>query len=112
MSKVLEISKGGYKFHVDLHAVAHDRADYYGKNDPDPDYDTTYKAEYEFTSTDTAEAIDWFENNMNWSEIADEHKRVAEYPEPPKSPSDIEYTDDVEIEVVEVPAKATGSEAA
>lgn len=100
--KVLEISKGGYKFHVDLHAVAHNRADYYGKNDPDPDYDTAYKSEYEFTSTDTGEAIDWFENNMNWADIPAENKRTVASPPPPVSPADIEYCDDCEIEVVEV----------
>lgn len=100
MSKVLEITKGGFVFHVDLEAVAKNRADYYGKNDPDPDYDTTYKAEYEFTSNDHAEAIDWFENNMNWEDIPFAEKRLVSAPKV-ESPSDIEWDDDTEIEVVE-----------
>ena len=101
MKKVLEINKGGYTFQVDLEVVAKDRADYYGKNDPEPDYDTTYKSEYEFTMTDNDEAIDWYCNNMNWSEIPDENKRITVTPEPPKAPEDIEYDDDVEIVIKE-----------
>jgi hypothetical protein len=102
MKKVLEIQKGGYTFQVDLAAVAHNRADYYGKHDPEPDYDTTYKSEYEFTMTDTFEAIDWFYNNMNWSDIPAENKRLSETPKTPESPADIEYDDDVETNIVEV----------
>lgn len=101
MRKFLEIHKGGYTFQVDLDAVAKSRAEYYGKNDPEPDYDTTYKSEYEFTMTDNYEAIDWFQNNMNWSDIPDDNKRIIKSPEPPKATEDIEYDDDVEITISE-----------
>lgn len=102
MKRVLEIKKGGYTFQVDVSAVAHNRADYYGKKDPEPDYDTTYKSEYEHTMTDGYDAIDWFENNMNWEDVPEENRRISDSPKPPESPEDIEYDDGVEIELADV----------
>jgi hypothetical protein len=47
--------------------VAHDRATYYAKKDPE----TTYKEEFDFTMEDFSIASDWFRNNMDPEEVID-----------------------------------------
>jgi len=70
--KVLVIERAGFVWHVDLDFVADHRAKHYAKED----HETTHKDEYDYVMCDSYEGIDWFENNMNWSDIPDHRKRL------------------------------------
>ena len=63
--KVIEINDEGFVWHVPLLAVAEHRARYYA-DDPD----TTFDEEVEYVMGDDYEGIDWFANNMDFSDIA------------------------------------------
>jgi hypothetical protein len=65
MAKVIAINDGGYVWHVPLQFVANHRAAVYA-NDPD----TTESYEIAFVMDDDYEGIDWFQNNMNWEDVA------------------------------------------
>jgi hypothetical protein len=65
----IRIEEDGYTWLVPLAHVAAHRAKYYAAKDPD----TTYQAEYDFVMKDDYEGVDWFQNNMNLSDL----------PEPP-----------------------------
>lgn len=71
MAKVIEINDSGFVWHVPLLAVAENRADHYA-DDPD----TTREEEIALVMDDGFEGIDWFANNMNFSDIADRAKLV------------------------------------
>ena len=51
---------------IDAHLVAHDRAEYYSKNDTD----TSYQEEYDYSIGDNFELVDWLFNNMDWFELS------------------------------------------
>jgi hypothetical protein len=50
---------------VSAHEVAHDRADYYARNDQS----TSYEEEYEYTANESHELLDWLYNQMSWWEL-------------------------------------------
>lgn len=54
----------GRVFSVSAHVIAHDRATYYAKKDPE----TTYA--YEYAAVDNSELRDWLLNNMDWWDLA------------------------------------------
>lgn len=92
------IQKCGYVWLIDLAFVADHRAKHYAANDPD----TTYQDEYDFVMGDDYEGIDWYQNNMNWSDIPDDKKRLTQSPHI-SSPDDLEEYDgmDFDISIVE-----------
>lgn len=101
MAKVLTIEmEDGRRFQIPLEIVAKDRAHYYGKNDPDPDYDTTYKSEFEHTMKDESDAVDWYQNNMNPRDVAPHAKLVLSGHLPDFEHSDVE---DVFVEEADEP---------
>lgn len=73
MPKVIEISDSGYVWHVPMEAIAKKRAEYYAKRDPD----TTFEAEFEFVMEDDFEGLDWFQNNMDFEDIAADARLVV-----------------------------------
>jgi hypothetical protein len=74
--KVIEITDSGYVWHIPVEVVADNRAKYYrdieAKREQLSDEDATlvYKEEFDFVMKDSYEAIDWFVNNMNFSDVA------------------------------------------
>lgn len=69
--KVLEIiMEDGRVFHVPAEVIAKHRAHHYGEFDPDPDYATTYKNEFDYAMQDELELVDWYESNMTPKEVA------------------------------------------
>jgi hypothetical protein len=64
--KNLLIADEGYVWSVPVDYIAMQRANYYATNDRD----TTFEDEFNFVMEDSFEAIDWFLNNMNWSDVA------------------------------------------
>lgn len=91
MTKVIRIEENGYVWHVPLMFVAENRADYYAK-----DPDTTREEEIEYVMGDDFEGIDWFKNNMNFSDAAS----VANLVQSPEGP--VEPSMDAECGIVEV----------
>lgn len=85
MAKYIEVKKGGYVWIIDLEFVAKHRANHY-KDDPD----TTEAEEIAYVMDDDYEGIDWYQNNMNWSDIPDDKKRLIKSPEVPNGPDDVE----------------------
>ena len=81
MAKVIRIEENGYVWHIPLMFVAESRADYYA-NDPDSNRDE----EIEYVMGDDFEGIDWFKNNMNFSDAGSVAKLVQS-PERPVEPS-------------------------
>lgn len=71
--KVIEINDAGFVWHVPLRAVADHRARYYAEKDPD----TTYQEEFDYVMDDHGEGLDWFWNNMDFREVADEASLVS-----------------------------------
>lgn len=65
MSKVIEINDGGYVWHVPLMAIAKNRADFYADRGEQDN-----EGEIRFVMEDSYEGIDWFLNNMDFSDIA------------------------------------------
>lgn len=70
----------GSVYAIPVSAIAEDRADFYTKKNPN----TTYQKEYDFVMRDDFEAIDWFQNNMNWCDI--KHKVECLVPPVPFDP--------------------------
>lgn len=66
-TKVIEVEDTGFVWAVPLSAIADHRAKYYAERDED----TTYQEEFDFVMEDDFEGIDWFANNMDWSDVAD-----------------------------------------
>src|SRR5271154_2730554 len=58
----------GEQWALPKEVVAHNRALYYAKKDPE----TTYKEEFDFIMEDDYEAKDWFRNNMNPEDVIDQ----------------------------------------
>lgn len=78
--KVLEIIKGGSKWHVPVEEIAANRAKYYAGRDAD----TTYQEEFDYTMSSSAETIDWYFNNMDPEDasiILVEIPKVQEWPD-------------------------------
>lgn len=69
--------ENGESWAVPLRYIAADRARYYLERDG---ADTTFEQEYDFCMNDEYEASDWFQNNMNASQIRDHFKLLS----PPK----------------------------
>ena len=65
--RMIIIKDRGYVWHVPASAVAANRARYYA----DRDEDTTYEDEFLYAMEDKVEVIDWFMNNMDFSDVAD-----------------------------------------
>ncbi len=80
MTRMIEICDEGYVWHVPLIAVAENRADHYA-SDPD----TTRQEEIDYVMADDFEGIDWFANNMNFEDVADQAVLV-ESPKPKAEP--------------------------
>jgi hypothetical protein len=95
MSKVIEIKKGGYTFHINLDAVAKNRAEHYSDES-----ETAFDDEYAFTMEDSYQAIDWYQNNMDWDMIPPSDRKLVDMPKAVASPDEIE-SDDFEIEIIE-----------
>ena len=81
MAKIIRVEDSGHVWHVPLEAVAKNRAEYYAKRDPN----TTFESEYEYVMEDDHEGVDWFQNNMDFKDVAGEAKLVAT-PKPLKEP--------------------------
>ena len=82
-TKMLEVTmEDGRTFHVPLKLIAESRAKYYSEVDPDPTPEATYKAEFDYTMEDADEAIDWYQNNMNPSDVAHSAVMVADHTVP------------------------------
>lgn len=65
--KHLRISfSNGAVWGIPLDTIARDRSNYYAKKDPD----TTFEQEFDFVMSDDYEGLDWFQNNMNWKDVA------------------------------------------
>ena len=100
MKKAIQIEKSGHIWRVDMEFVASHRAKHYA----DKDSDTTYQEEFDYVMGDDYEAIDWYQNNMDWSDIPDDNKRLVSAPVI-NSPDDIddEYgsTEIVDVKQVE-----------
>jgi hypothetical protein len=64
----------GEQWALPKEVVAHNRALYYSKKDPD----TTYKEEFDYVMRDDYEAIDWFRNNMDPEDVLDQFILVQE----------------------------------
>lgn len=69
----ITIKQNGHVWRVPLEAVADHRARYYAQRDPD----TTYQQEYDYVMEDEYEGLDWFQNNMDFSDIADKATLTA-----------------------------------
>lgn len=95
MSKVIEIKKGGYTFHINMDAVAKNRAEHYADEGP-----TAFDDEYKYTMEDKFEAIDWYQNNMDWDMIPDHDKKMVSMPKPVDDPDKID-SDDIELNIIE-----------
>lgn len=65
--KLIEITDNGYVWHVPLHIVADNRARYYASKEGEGNY----QDEYDYVVDDNYEAIDWFQGNMDWSDVSD-----------------------------------------
>lgn len=72
------------QYEVDARRIADSRAIYYAdadhgveKRDTD-EWRDTYAAEYKYTMENTSELFDWAFNNMDWSDVAHEAKRVKQ----------------------------------
>ena len=88
MARYIEISDNGYVWHIPIGVIADNRAKYYADKGDD------YQEEYEYTASDSYEAIDWMQNNMDWCDYSD----VAELI---KSPSKTEPSSEAEYRIVE-----------
>jgi hypothetical protein len=91
MTKYLEIDDDGFVWRVPLQVIAEKRADYYA-DDPD----STREQEIAFVMDDNFEGIDWYENNMDFEDIA-EHAKLVRRPEEKKKPRQ-----NADVEIVEV----------
>lgn len=94
MTKVIEVKQAGYTWHIPLRQIAKHRAEYYLNKHSD---ETTYDEEVQHVMEDDFEGVDWFQNNMNLSDL----------PCPPritKTPDNVgvlDITEDYEIEIKE-----------
>jgi hypothetical protein len=88
--KMIEINDNGHVWHVPLLKVAEHRADHYA-DDPD----STRQEEIDFVMSDDFEGIDWFANNMNFSEVAEFAKKIV-------TPEVTEPDFDAEKQIIEV----------
>jgi len=77
--KVIEIVDRGFVWHVPLKFVAENRADHYA-DDPD----STRDEEISFVMEDNYEGLDWFLNNMNFSDV----RHVSKLVETPTTPDE------------------------
>lgn len=84
--KVIQISDGGFVWHLPLSVVAHRRAEYYAAHDPD----TTYEDEFAYIMDDDYEGIDWYLNNMDFCDVAAEAVLVRSPVLPPEPGPDAE----------------------
>lgn len=73
MPRVIELSDSGFVWHVPLEAIAKHRAKYYAERDKD----TTFEDEFEFVMRDDLEALDWFQNNMDFEDVASDARLVV-----------------------------------
>jgi len=81
--KFLQITMlDGSKYEVPANLIAEDRARYYGREDPEPDFETTYQKELAYTLEEDYELCDWAANNMNWAEVEPFSVRIADPPPP------------------------------
>jgi len=87
MSKFIEITDRGNVWRIPLEVIADNRAKYYAERDSD----TTYEEEFKYVMGDGFEGLDWYQNNMDFEDIADKAKQVA-VPQPLKFPDPSEDT--------------------
>ncbi len=92
--KMLAVTNQGHVWHVPLIKIAENRADFYVTR---PDPEATRDDEIAFVMDDTYEGIDWFQNNMNWSDIS-AFAVLVQTPEPLTEPEDCN-----DCEIVEAP---------
>ncbi|KPN64683.1 hypothetical protein SAMN04488527_1629 [Aliiroseovarius crassostreae] len=91
MTKFIEVSDGGYVWHIPLLKVAEHRAAHYAQSEDQQ------QEEVQFVLNDHFEGIDWFQNNMNFEDVADVAE-LLETPEPKIAPD----MGTAECEIVEV----------
>lgn len=99
MTKFLEISEGGYVWHVPVHNIADNRSKYYAEKDPD----TTYQEEYDYLMGDDSEVVDWYSNNMDFEDI-EAFAVLVHVPPPLKKPSTNPVLDVVDFDAPLPPA--------
>lgn len=83
MTKYIIVSEGGFKWAIPLETVVEHRAKYYAEIDKD----ATYQAEFDQVMADEDQALDWLQNNMNWSDITPRPVLIMK-PEIPDEPDD------------------------
>lgn len=62
---------------VPLHVIANDRAGFYEKKEPG-----AFNDEFQYTMTDSYQAIDWAQNNMCWKQLEAHAFKIEEAPVP------------------------------
>jgi hypothetical protein len=81
MINILITFSNGETFAIPAEVVAKARADYYAgrdcKDDASLKFEDVYRSEFEATMDDDFELLDWFNNNMNWSDVAFSAVRVV-----------------------------------
>lgn len=76
MNKYIEITfPNGDQFLVPIKLVGTSYANYYGASNEDD-----WKCEYERCISDNDELLDWFSNNMNWSDVSGQSVKVTPPP--------------------------------
>jgi hypothetical protein len=94
MMKVIQITDHGYVWHIPLQVIAENRAEFYGD-----DHDTSRAEEIDYVMNDDHEGLDWFLNNMDFENVANE-ARLIHSPEPKIEPD----MGQSETEIIEVSA--------
>lgn len=73
--KVIRVQDGDFVWEFDASLIANHRAIYYY----DEDGTSSYKEKYDYTINNNYELIDWFINNMSWSQVS-KFARIIEQP--------------------------------
>lgn len=71
----------GSKWDVPAHMIANDRATYYTEKlvGTEKAKEMEYKAEYDYAMSHNDELQDWAANNMNWDDVKDQARMVAQH---------------------------------
>ncbi len=101
MKMIVVPQKDGSVYHVPAHIVAASRATYYAEQDED----TTYDEEFKYTMGSDSELLDWAQNNMRWTDVAEQ----AVQAKPPSNGLSADELEDAwmgnqgNVEVIEIP---------
>ena len=71
IKRVIRINDTGFIWEVDIDVIAEHRAHYFASKETLTalDYTDIFEREMEFIRDDPAEALDWFQNSMDWDDI-------------------------------------------